>query len=244
MIFLVYMGVINMLRIAICDDSLEDLNTIKKMAENLFYSLKLEFEIEEFENGNELLDSKISFDLILLDIEMDEINGIDTAREIRKHSKDTKIIFITNSTKYLQIGYTVRADRYLVKPLNKQEFNYELSNVLNSRILDSKYILDKRIGLNKIYLRDIIYIEFYDRKTIIHTVNQKISTYITLKEWSTLLDKYYFIQSHKAFIVNVKYVKHMYADRLVLENDFELPLSRKFKDLFKQKYYTFIGDSV
>ncbi|MEG1313567.1 MAG: response regulator, partial [Bacilli bacterium] len=101
-----------MLRVAICDDLLTDLENASKMVDNLLYSLNIEYEIEKYSNGRALLNSKISFDLILLDIEMDEINGIDVAREIRKYNNDSKIIFITNSTNYLQIGYTVRADRY------------------------------------------------------------------------------------------------------------------------------------
>lgn len=233
-----------MLRVAMCDDSLKDLAIIRKMFDNLMSSLNIEYEVEEYNNGYDLLQSKISFDLVLLDIEMDEINGIETARKIRKHSSDTKIIFITNSTKYLQIGYTVRADRYLVKPLNKQEFDYELSSVLNSKILDSKFILDKRIGPHKLYLRDIIYIEFYDRKTIIHKTNQKIHTYITLKEWSTLLNKYHFSQVHRAFIVNLRYVEDTETNKVILSNKEELSLSRKFKESFNQEYYNFIGDSV
>lgn len=233
-----------MLRVAICDDSSKDLTIIRKMSDNLMSSLNIEYEIEEYDNGYDLLHSKISFDLILLDIEMDEINGIETAREIRKHSSDTKIIFITNSTKYLQIGYTVHADRYLVKPLNKQEFDYELSSVLNSKILDSKFILDKRISPHKLYLRDIIYIEFYDRKTVIHKANQKIYTYITLKEWSTLLNKYHFSRAHKAFIVNLQYVEDTETNKIILSNKEELPLSRKYKESFNQEYYNFIGDSV
>lgn len=233
-----------MLRVAMCDDSLKDLAIIRKMFDNLMSSLNIEYEVEEYNNGYDLLQSKISFDLVLLDIEMDEINGIETARKIRKHSSDTKIIFITNSTKYLQIGYTVRADRYLVKPLNKQEFDYELSSVLNSKILDSKFILDKRIGPHKLYLRDIIYIEFYDRKTIIHKASQKIQTYITLKEWSTLLNKYHFSQVHKAFIVNLRYVEDTETNKVILSNKEELSLSRKFKESFNQEYYNFIGDSV
>lgn len=231
-----------MLRIAICDDSIEDLEIVKKMTKNLLNSLSLEYEIEVYDNGKELLKSLISFDLLLLDIEMDQMNGIDIARELRKYNDDSKIIFITNSTNYLQVGYTVKADRYLVKPLDKQEFYYELTSVLNNQIMDNKFILDKRINQYKLYLKDIIYIEFYDRKTIIHKKDEHISTYITLKEWNTLLDKYHFSQTHKAFIVNLKYIKKITTDTIILSNNSTLPISRKFKDVFRKKYYTFIGE--
>lgn len=233
-----------MLRIAICDDSPTDLEIVKEMTTDLLYSLNLEYEIEEYTNGKELLESPISFDLILLDIEMDQINGITIARELRKYNNDSIIVFITNSTNYLQAGYTVRADRYLVKPLDNQEFDYELTCVLNNQILDNKFILDKRIGEYKLYLRDIIYIEFYNRKTVIHKINEQISTYITLKEWNLLLDNYYFSQTHKAYIVNLKHIKQITTSTIILSNNGTLPISRKYKDTFKRKYFTFVGERV
>lgn len=233
-----------MLRIAICDDLSTDLEIVKKMTSSLLSSLNLEYEIEEYNNGKDLLNSPISFDLILLDIEMDQINGIAIARELRKYNNETIIIFITNSTNYLQVGYTVRANRYLVKPLDKQEFDYELTSVLNNQIMDNKFIIDKRISPFKLYLRDIIYIEFYDRKTIIHKINEQISTYITLKEWNILLENYYFSQTHKAYIVNLKHIKQITTDTIILLNNETLPISRKYKDTFRQKYFTFIGERV
>lgn len=242
MLFLSHMGVIIMLRIAICDDSSLDLKSIKEMTLNLLYSLNLEHEILEYNNGKDLLDSPISFDLILLDIEMDNMDGITVARELRKYNNESKIIFITNSVNYLQVGYTVKAERYLVKPLDKQEFDYELTSVLKNQIIDNKFILDKRIGPYKLYLRDIIYIEFYDRKTITHKENEKISTYITLKEWRIWLDNHNFSQSHKAFLVNLKYIENICNDSVILTTNIELPLSRKFKDEFKRNYYIFIGE--
>lgn len=231
-----------MLRIAICDDSTADLEIARLMTNDLLYSLNLEYEIEEYTNGKELLESPISFDLILLDIEMDQIDGISLAKELRLYNSDSIIIFITNSTNYLQVGYTVSAARYLVKPLNKQEFDFELTCVLNSHIMDNKFILDKRISQYKLYLKDIIYIEFYNRKTIIHKIDEQISTYITIKEWCALLDNYYFSQTHKAYIVNLKHIKQITTDTIMLSNNSTLPISRKFKETFRRKYYAFIGE--
>ena len=87
-----------MLRIAICDDSLSDLTSINDILVNFLHSHSIEYEIELFDNGNSLLNSLISFDLILLDIEMNEKNGIEVAQEIRTYNSDSKIIFINNST--------------------------------------------------------------------------------------------------------------------------------------------------
>lgn len=235
-----------MLRMAICDDSPSDLNHINDMLMHFLESHNIEHEVELFPNGHALLESPISYDLILLDIEMEGKNGIEIAQELRTFNTDSKIVFITNSTSidHLQQGYKVKADRYLVKPINQQEFNFEINSVIKDQLVDNKFILDKRISPYKLYLKDIIYIEFYNRKTIIHMNDQKISTYIALKEWISLLEDYHFSQCHKGYIVNLSFIQHMNTEKLTLLNNEHLPLGRKYKDKLKLDYYTFIGEKV
>lgn len=235
-----------MLRMAICDDSPSDLNRINDMLMHFLESHNIEHEVELFPNGHALLESPISYDLILLDIEMEGKNGIEIAQELRTFNTDSKIVFITNSTSidHLQQGYKVKADRYLVKPINQQEFNFEINSVIKDQLVDNKFILDKRISPYKLYLKDIIYIEFYNRKTIIHMNDQKISTYIALKEWISLLEDYHFSQCHKGYIVNLSFIQHMNTEKLTLLNNEHLPLGRKYKDKLKLDYYSFIGEKV
>ncbi|MEF9962016.1 MAG: LytTR family DNA-binding domain-containing protein [Erysipelotrichaceae bacterium] len=233
-----------MLRIAICDDEIKDLKILKTFTIKLLESLNMNYEIEEFTNGNNLLNSTISFDLLLLDIEMDEINGIEIARTIRINNRDAKIIFITNSQDYLRIGYTVKAEGYFMKPIDEIEFNYELTNLLKDEILDNKFISDKRLGTSKIYINEIIYIEYFDRKTIIHKKNEKIATYLTLKEWMSLLGNYHFCHCHKAYIINLRYVIGLKTDSIVLSSGEELLLSRKYKTEFKTKYFVSVGEQI
>lgn len=231
-----------MLRIAICDDEVKDIESIKELTINLLDSLQLTYEIETFSDGFLLLDSIISFDIILLDIEMDSINGIEVARRLRVYNRDSKIIFITNSPKYMRTGYSVKADGYFLKPIDKIEFNYELTNILKEDMIDNKFLLDKRISPYKIYIHTILYIEYRDRKTIIHCKDQEIATTLTLKEWHSLLGNYYFSQCHKAYIVNLRMIRKLNSDTIILSNNEELTLSRKYKIEFKADYFNSIGE--
>ena len=231
-----------MLRIAICDDEIKDIKIIKELTVNLLDALQLTYEIEEFLDGSLLLDSVISFDIILLDIEMEKMNGIEVARKLRVYNRDSKIIFITNSPKYMRTGYSVKADGYFLKPIDKIEFNYELTNILKEDMIDSKFILDKRISPYKIYINAILYIEYRDRKTIIHFKDHEIATPLTLKEWESLLGNYYFSQCHKAYIVNLRMIRKLNSDSIILSNDEELILSRKYKIEFKADYFNSIGE--
>lgn len=232
---------IKMLRIAICDDEKKDLENVKVLTMKLLESLNIEYEIEEFLNGYALLDSTISFDLLLLDIEMNEINGIEIARNIRINNRSAKIIFITNSRDYLQVGYTVKAEGYFMKPIDIVEFNYELANVLKDDILDSKFIFDKRIAQYKIYINEIYFIEFFNRKTLIHMNGSILTTSLTLKEWNSLLGNYHFSQCHKAYIINLRHIMELKTESIILSSGEEILLSRKYKNDFKVKYYASIG---
>lgn len=233
-----------MLRIAVCDDCVEDLTRICDMTKSLLNSLSIQYEMEKYTNGNDLLNCKISFDLILLDIEMENKSGIEVAREIRTFDQDTKIVFITNSEDYLRVGYTVSANRYFIKPIDEKEFNFEITCLLKQSLLDNKFIMDHRISPYKLYFKDIVYIEFYNRKTLVHTKKDSLSTVLTLKEWMELLENMNFSRVHKAYIVNLNYVNGFKGDFVGLSNAIELPLGRKFKEDFKKDYYNMIGERI
>lgn len=233
-----------MLRIAICDDDENDVLIVKNMTTQLLKKLDIDFEIEAYTNGDAIFKEFISFDLIFLDIEMDIINGYDLAKKIRTYDTNTKIIFITNSTEYLQVGYTVRPERYFVKPLNQDEFDYEMTTVLKEQIIDNKYILDERLGREKIYIKNIMYVEFFNRKTFLHMIDGEKPTSLRLKEWSALLKKYNFHQTHKSFLINLKHIKKIEKNDIVLRNEEILPLSRGYRNEFKDAYYKYIGNKI
>lgn len=225
-----------MLHIAVCDAMKQDLEDVVNMTKNLLQSLNIQFILDAFDEGTSLLASTISYDLIILSIEMNEIDGIEIARKIRIFNCEGKIIFTTNSMSYLRIGYTVSANGYFIKPLNQIQFNQELSNILKNNLLDNKFILDTRISPNKVLLKNILYIEFYNRRTIVHKLTEIISTPLALKEWRHLLNDYGFSQNHKAYIVNLKFIKKYKSGKILLSNDEILPLSRKYKPDFKKEY--------
>lgn len=233
-----------MIRIAICDDEIRAVNRIKELTVALMENRNIEYEIETYTNGNELLSASLSYDIILLDIEMDEISGMEVAHKLRAYNKDTKIIFITNSTSYLREGYTVRAERYFVKPVDKIEFNYEMKEVLADLIVDNKFILDKRISEYKIYLNDILFIEFNNRKTIIHKISGNLETLLSLKEWNEMLKEYHFSQCHKAYIINLKHISEFKSDYVTINNNIELPIGRKYKNQLKEDYFKLIGERI
>lgn len=233
------------MRIAICDDNENELSQIKDVVEKVINKLNLTYKLDTFHSGINLLNEKVSYDLLFLDIQMEDIDGLTIAKEIRKYNKKCIIIFISNYKTYLQDGYKVKADRYIYKPIDPLELEIDLKEILNEYNIDSKFIHDSRVAEHNIYLRDIKYIEFYDRKTLVHTTFAEYSTTITLKEWMNLLDKCYFSQCHKAYIINLRFVQSINKDIIsIKESDKKLPLSRFYKKSFLDNYTMYLREQL
>lgn len=119
-----------MLLIAICDDAPIECTGIAKQIEALLKQLRVDFIIKRFFNGEELLHSCESFDIIFLDIKMPGINGMVLAKKIREQGRQSLIIFITAAKEYVFEAYDVEAFQYLIKPVQKGK----LKNVLEKSI--------------------------------------------------------------------------------------------------------------
>ncbi|HCP7039515.1 TPA: two-component system response regulator RgbR, partial [Clostridioides difficile] len=111
-----------MIKIAVCEDEKETQLLIEDYLENILKDISIEYEIQKYISGEELLESNLKdIDILLLDIKMEKLNGMDTARKIREVDDEMEIIFVTSLIDYVQEGYEVRAYRYLLKPIELEE---------------------------------------------------------------------------------------------------------------------------
>ncbi|HFG9565484.1 TPA: two-component system response regulator RgbR, partial [Clostridioides difficile] len=111
-----------MIKIAVCEDEKETQLLIEDYLENILKDISIEYEIQKYISGEELLESNLKdIDILLLDIKMEKLNGMDTARKIREVDNEMEIIFVTSLIDYVQEGYEVRAYRYLLKPIELEE---------------------------------------------------------------------------------------------------------------------------
>ncbi|CEP80451.1 two-component response regulator VirR-like [[Clostridium] sordellii] len=111
-----------MIKIGICEDEKEIQDLIETYLHSILKSINIDYEIKKYNLGEELLESNLKeIDILLLDIQMGQINGMDTARKIREVDNKMEIIFITSLIDYVQEGYEVRAYRYLLKPIEEEE---------------------------------------------------------------------------------------------------------------------------
>lgn len=236
-----------MLKIAICDDSKDDLKTTYKIVEKYFSATDIEFNIDVFQEPLELIQKSKEFNLIFLDIELGNENGLKIAKEINQINKNYKLILISNYCEYLQDGYRVKADRYFVKPINQSEFNMDMDDVLKDYINANAYIFDTKVCKSKIYIKDILYIERLSRKTYLYTKKETYVVNYTLLYWKELLNDYKFVQCHKSFYVNMYNIKDYDHNNIYIwenGNEYIVPISRFYKDEFIKKYTYYISENM
>lgn len=197
-----------MLKIAICDDEecqrIELTNMVKKALE-----LKnIKYLIFQYENGEDLLQSKLEINIYFLDIRMDKLNGIETAKKIRTLNKEVIIIFITALKEYVFEAFDVKAFHYILKPLSEKKLRKVLYSALPQFYEAGDFILAKTISqCTKIFVKDIMYVESQLRKIKIHTTYDVIEYYHKLSDIEEELKNFNFFKCHRSYIVNLNYVR-------------------------------------
>lgn len=228
-----------MLKIAVFEDDESELKFLLDYSYDFFSYRNINYKIDCFNEFKEDYDFLFSYDIIFLDIEVGNKNGIDYGYQIRKKYPDLIIIIISKHPQYLVEGYRIDAKRYMLKPLSRKLFNIEMDSVLKSSSFKQQFgFYDKNIATFKIHYCEILYVESIGRKTFLHLINDKvIQTTYPLKKWLTLLDDKGFSQVYKSFIVNLSYIDEIKDNELCLSNDVYIPVSRYYKEKFKKDYY-------
>lgn len=224
-----------MLSIAICDD--EEYFRIREKQLILKYMSEKDCKctIDTFESGKTLLNLKESlsqYDIIFLDINMEEIDGIETAKEIRKITEDVCLVFVTAFITYAPEGYKVNAMRYLLKDDESLEnaINECLETILQKIFFEgNKMYFEFQEGKRKIRLENIVYIESNLHRLVFHMSGKdavKYTIYTKLDEMDELLRDNGFCRIHKSYLVNLKYVDSVERYKAILSTGESLAISK------------------
>lgn len=225
-------GVLDMFRIAICDDE----QAIRSQIENilLLYSKKtcLEVDIIGFCSGEELykyIKSGHGFDLIYLDIEMELMNGLEVGKRIRNTMKDhkTEIVYISGKDGYDRQLFDVQPLHFIPKPIDPKMVIEDLNlAMLRADKLGGIFTYRKTIETYKVPIKDIIYFESMDRELRIITINNEDIFYGTIQQVFETVAKYQFIRIHRSYIVNYRYIAILKYNEVIMSNGMRLPISQ------------------
>lgn len=230
-----------MLRIGICDDSREFLLQVQQLLDN-WDSRPEHTAVEAFEDGDALIAAhqKTPFNMILLDVVMPLLNGIDAAKELRETDKGVKIVFLTSSAEYAVDSYAVKASNYLLKPLDPGKF-YACMEELTAQIQSvSKSIVVKGIhATHRVALADISYIEAQGKHIIFsRRENPDIVSLEPLYFYENrLLIEDGFYKCHRSYIVNIHHIDSYSHKEIVMRSGYRVPISRSCQKEFEAVYF-------
>lgn len=225
------------MKILIYDDNKNDVENLINCIQSFLHLKKISAEIYVCKNTTQLLEKAELSDLVFLDIEIGNENGIEIGLKLKQLINKPRIIITSLFSKYLIDGYKIHADRYFIKPIKQEEFNLEMENIIQNYFEQHIGITDLNICKEKILLKDIVYVEFKDRKTLLHFLSgTTLTTPYSLKHWANILYDYSFGQPHKSFIINFKHISAFTKQDVVMINGYLIPLSRHFKNEFNKQY--------
>ena len=213
---------------AICDDSVVDSNYVKKLVTQWANDKKYQVNIDIFSSAEAFIFHYVEnkeYDVLLLDIEMGNMDGVTLARQIRKSNKSVQIVFITGYSDYIAEGYDVEALHYLMKPLKKEKLYDVLERAVNKIMQNEKQlVLNTFDEMIRIPLHEIIYIDVDRNYVTVHS-NKDYTVKKTLAEIEKELDERFFRIGRSA-IVNLKYISRVTKTDVYLNNGIILQLPR------------------
>lgn len=233
-----------MLNIAIVEDEVAERAHLKECIDYLAKQNDMAYSVEEFASGRSFLGNyKPIYDIILMDIEMPGMNGMETAQALRKLDTAVILVFVTNMAQYAIKGYEVDAMNYLLKPVNKYDFAIKMGKALRrmNRYTDEAIQVRSANEVYAIRIASIKYLEVLEHYVTYHTTNGDFSEYITLKEAEKKINKPFFERCSRSYLVNLKYISGIRDNMVLLEHDNAIPISRTYKKAFLNAFAVFIG---
>ena len=230
----------------ICDDDKVDAGRLKVLLEKYSRESGIVSTIYEYNSGVDLLSNINSdIDVIFLDINMDDMDGLTIAKRIREKMEEIPIILVTAFMSYALDGYKVRASRFLLKDDLDNTFVECMDDIMKEIRRKSKIIvLDCVEGEVRIKANDIIMIETSGHKNIICLKEQKYQIYEKLDVLTEKLKEYGFLRVHNSYLVNMGHIRSINNYMLTLDDERQLPVPKARYKQVKQEYTLFVGKEL
>ena len=217
-------------KIAVCDDNEADQDYVIGFLNTWARLNDRSIEIHTFISAEEFLfqyaDEK-DYHVLILDIEMGKMNGVELAREIRLGNSELQIVFVTGFPDFIAEGYDVDAIHYLMKPLERDRFYKAMDKAIERiRLVEPYIILQEKGETLRLNLRNILYVEVFSHSCVIHTTSGLIEQKVSITKLKESFGEQ-FVRVHRSYLVNLERVKQIGNTEIVLENVEIVRLSRR-----------------
>lgn len=235
-----------MYHIAIVEDEKEFSDLLEEYLKQYEDEKQTKFEVSVFTRAEDIVEQyQKKFDLILMDIEMPGINGMDAAEKIRELDEEVVIMFITNMASYAIRGYSVGALDFVMKPINYYTFSMKMTRALK-RVPKKglkPIVLTLSDGVKKLEAKQIYFVEVQNRMLHYHTDEGDYVVRGTLQAAETMLAEYSFTKCNHWYLVNLAHVTEV-RGQIAMVGGFEVEISRRNKTAFLKALTNYMGGSV
>lgn len=217
------------MRVAICDDE----KPMQTILENL---------LDKFDNGHDLLRvlNEKEYEIVFMDHQMQDIDGMETSRLIRSRNNDCVIIFVSAFPEVAVDSYEVNAFRFIVKPINKEKLFKAIDDHLRSIDYDNLLILNTNDGKWKIKMSDIIYAEAKGKHTIVRTAQKSFEINIHMKKIEDKLPSEKFCRCQRAYIAGFAHINNHTNAEIIFDNGERAQIGKAYYSKFKNAFQEYI----
>ena len=217
------------MHIAICDDDRAAVDLISSFVTDWASAREIQVHIDTFPSAEAFLfhyaDHK-SYDILLLDIEMGELNGVELAKTIRQENDTVQIVFITGYPDFLAEGYEVAALHYLMKPVSSEKLETVLDRARANLQKTKRTIILTADGTTiRVAVDEIQYVEAFSHSVAVVTETKTYDVRMSISDAEKLLGDG-FVRCHRSYLVGLKFISHITKTDVTLDNGKVLPISR------------------
>ena len=230
------------IKLAICDDEQSETEYITRLVQSWAAKSALTADVYTFDSSEAFLftyDADKSFDILLLDIQMKQMDGVELAKELRADGAQMQIVFITGFPDFIAEGYDVSALHYLMKPVSKEKLTEVLDKAV--QLLGAKktsLLLKIESGQTRVFCDDITYVEAFAHNVVVYTTSEIIEVKESISALETALAED-FCRVHRSYIVGLRHIRQISKTVVYLDDGAEVPLSRRRYDTLNKAFISY-----
>lgn len=217
------------LHIAVCDDEALERQRIADLVNQIMPEEGLSCRVTSYESGADLLSAIQNggrFQILLLDVMMEGLDGMALAAALREKGDHTAIIFISSNLEMALRGYEVEAARYLAKPVDRERLREALMFCYRTRLAQKEILLPTASGQSRILPSDLIYAETWERGVRLVLKDGREETGLKISELAAMLPERQFVFCHRTILVNLAFIQSIRYCELELRSGATLPISK------------------
>lgn len=228
------------MKIAICDDERTILEEIRAMVNEFFLANHMNCTVDLFPTGESFVAVNDDYDLVFLDYQLTDGNGIDFAKRIREKNSKIFIIFSTSFQEHVFESFTLDTFRYLVKPISKDSVFDALNAFVRIYQTERKIVIHELDKTCYVDADEVVYIEAEGRYTLVRTTKGHTRSFQSISKYEAEINNPRFYRTHRSYIVNMKYISAVEKKIVTLTNGEKIKISPNNYDEFLRCYMSYL----